>query len=136
MPRRRGRGAVALVAAAAALALPACGGNDFDREPRPPVPAEVNVKISDDAVVVSPREFGAGLVNFSVANLSTRDASLAIDGPTAGESAAMAPGANAVLKMETETGDYTATANGTFAAPVFFSVGPERASAENELLLP
>ena len=136
MPRRRGRGLIGLLVAAAALTLAACGSSDFRNDPRPPVPAEIAVQINNGRVIVSPSEFGSGLVNFSVANLSDRDASLAVDGPTAGQSDSIPPGGNAVLKMDTEAGEYTATANGTLAAPVLFQVGPERASAKNELLLP
>ncbi|MSO41691.1 MAG: hypothetical protein EXQ70_07360 [Solirubrobacterales bacterium] len=125
-----------MAVAAAAVALSACGRDDYANDPRPPFPAAVAVQINNRQVIVSPNDFGSGLVNFSIANLSEQDASLAIDGPTADESVAIPPGGNTILKMETETGDYTATANGTFASPVVFSVGPERESAKNELLLP
>ena len=136
MLRRTGRALVVLTVAAAALALAACGSDDYANDPRPPVPAEIAVLINNRQVIVSPGDFGAGLVSFSVANLSDNDASLEIDGPTADESDSIPPGGNTTLKMETETGDYTATANGTFAAPLVFAVGPERPSAQNELLLP
>ena len=61
---------LAAVAVMAALVVTGCGRDDFNNDPRPPVPAEVSVKIARDGVAVSPREFGAGLVNFTIANLT------------------------------------------------------------------
>ena len=72
---------LAAVAVMAALVVTGCGRDDFNNDPRPPVPAEVSVKIARDGVAVSPREFGAGLVNFTIANLTNETGSLAIHGP-------------------------------------------------------
>ena len=136
MSRRRGR---ALVAGAvlAALFVAACGGrDDFENEPRPPVPAEITVKIGDGEVVVSPRTFGAGLVNFEIANFEDSPAVLAIDGPTEAVSEEIAPRGNNTLKTELKTGSYQVSADGVAATPFSFEVGPERESGQNDLLLP
>ena len=78
---RRGRALFLPVAAlVAVLAVAGCGRNDFKNDPRPPIPAEVSVKIATDGVVVSPKEFGAGLVNFTAANLTNQTGTLAING--------------------------------------------------------
>ena len=53
-----------------ALVVAGCGRDDFKNDPRPPIPAEVSVKIAKDGVAVSPKEFGAGIVNFTIANLT------------------------------------------------------------------
>ena len=134
--RRRG---TALVAAAAALALgaSACGGGeDFANEPRPPVPAEVSVQVADNGVTVSPREVGAGLVNFTIANLGEVATTVAIDGPASGESEEIGPGGTGRLRLDMATGDYEVEAPNADGEPFAFTVGPERESGSNQLLLP
>lgn len=127
-----------LVAAAllGVLAVAGCGGSDFKNDPRPPVPAEVSAKISSQGVVVSPREFGAGLVNFTVANLTNETGSLAIHGPVEAASPDIAPGDTATVKVDVKTGSYEASVNGFTVAPFGFTVGPEGPSGQNQLLLP
>ncbi len=120
----------------AALILAACGSDDFANDPRPPVPAEITVKIGDGAVVVSPKEFGAGLVNFEIANLDDTAATFAINGPTEAVSDEIPARGNNSLKTELETGSYEASADGVEARPFSFEVGPERESGQNDLLLP
>src|SRR3954470_9379054 len=102
MLRRRGRAPAVLVAIVtlAAVVVSGCGRNDFNNDPRPPIPAEVSVKIARDGVVVSPREFGAGLVNFTVANLTNETGSLAIHGPVDSNSGDIAPGDADTLKVD------------------------------------
>jgi hypothetical protein len=127
-----------LVAAAllGVLAVAGCGRSDFKNDPRPPVPAEVSVKISSRGVAVSPREFGAGLVNFTVANLTNETGSLAIHGPIDATSPEIAPGDADTVKVAMKTGSYEASVNGFAVAPFGFTVGPERPSGQNQLLLP
>ena len=134
--RRRGRALIALVVAVGAVALTGCGRDDFENDPRPPLPAEVSIEIGEKEVIVSPAEFGAGLVNFTIANLGETEAAIAIDGPTTAESDEVAPGGTTILKTEVSTGDYEAEALGTDASPFEFEVGPERESAQDDLLLP
>jgi hypothetical protein len=120
----------------AALAVAGCGRNDFNNDPRPPVPAEVSVKIASDGVVVSPKEFGAGLVNFTVANLTDGTGSLAIHGPVSSDSNEIGPGDADTVKVEMKSGSYEASVNGIAVKPFNFTVGPERPSGQNDLLLP
>lgn len=136
MPRRRGRALATAILAVAALAVAGCGRDDFENDPRPPVPAEVGIEIGDEEVVVSPSVFGAGLVVFTIANLSDTSAAVEIDGPTTAESAEIAPGATTSLKTEVKTGNYEASIKGAVADSFEFEVGPERESAQNDLLLP
>ena len=137
-PVKRERGRALLVGAIvlAALAVAGCGRDDHENDPRPPVPAEVSVKLGQEEVVVSPSEFGAGPTNFTIANLGDRDVVLAIDGPTVAQSDEVPPGGTGTLKTELVSGDYRASAEGGDAAPFNFQVGPERPSAQDELLLP
>jgi hypothetical protein len=134
---RRSRGTALVVAILSLAALVAgCGRDDFDNEPRPPVAAEVSIELGTDAVIVSPAAFGAGLVNFTIANLGDTPAAIEIDGPTVARSDEIPPGGTTQLKTEVVTGDYEATADGADIAPFEFEVGPERPSAQDELLLP
>ena len=127
---------MAATLALAALVVAGCGRDDHENEPRPPVPAEISVKLEQGQVVVSPSEFGAGPTNFTIANLGDRDVVLAIDGPTVAQSDEVPPGGTGTLKTELVSGDYRASAEGADAVPFNFQVGPERPSAQDELLLP
>jgi hypothetical protein len=119
-----------------ALAVAGCGEDDFANDPRPPVPAEVSVKIAKDGVGVSPREFGAGLVNFTIANLTRTAGTLAINGPVDANSQEIPPAGTETIKLDMKTGSYEATVSGLAVAPFNFTVGPERPSGQNDLLLP
>lgn len=125
--------AAALVAA---LVVAGCGRDDFKNDPRPPIPAEVSVKIAKDGVAVSPNEFGAGIVNFTIANLTTEPGTLAIHGPVDADSSEIPPTGTGTIKVEMKTGSYEASVSGTAVRPFSFTVGPERASGQNDLLLP
>jgi hypothetical protein len=119
-----------------ALVVAGCGRDDFKNDPRPPIPAEVSVKIAKDGVAVSPKEFGAGIVNFTIANLTTEPGTLAIQGPVDADSSEIPPTGTGTIKVEMKTGSYEASVSGIAARPFSFTVGPERPSGQNDLLLP
>jgi hypothetical protein len=119
-----------------ALAVAGCGRDDFENDPRPPIPAEVSVKIAKDGVGVSPREFGAGLVNFTIANLTSQAGTLSIDGPVNADSSEIPPAGTDTVKLDMKTGSYEASVSGVTVRPFAFTVGAERPSGQNELLLP
>ena len=121
---------------AAVLIAAGCGRDDFKNDPRPPVPAEVSVKIGSGGVAMSPKDFGAGMVNFTIANLTDASGSLAIHGPVDAESHEIPPGSAETLKVGMETGTYEASVSGIAVRPFTFTVGPERPSGQNDLLLP
>jgi hypothetical protein len=121
----------------ATIALAGCGRDDFENDPRPAVPAEITVKISTADVVVSPAEFGAGLVNFTIANLTDESAILTVEGPTLAESDEIPPRGNTLLKAEMETGSYEISVDGPSGViPFRLEVGPDRPSGQDDLLLP
>ena len=120
----------------AVLVVAGCGRNDFNNDPRPPIPAEVSVKVATDGVGVSPKEFGAGLVNFTIANLTNETGSLAIHGPVTADSDPIAPGDTGTIKVNLKTGSYDASVEGFDVRPFSFTVGPARPSGKNDLLLP
>jgi len=137
MQWRRGRGLlIAAAILAVALIAAGCGRDDFKNDPRPPVPAEVSVRIADSGVGLSPKEFGSGLVNFTIANLTPEPGRLAIHGPVEAESNEIPAGGAETLKVDMKSGNYEASVSGIAVRPFSFTVGPERPSGQNDLLLP
>jgi len=113
-----------------------CGRDDFENDPRPAIPTEVSVKIARDGVAVSPKEFGAGLANITVANLTNRTGTLAIQGPVDAATNEVAPADTQTIKVDLKTGSYEASVDGFAVRPFSFTVGAERPSGQNDLLLP
>jgi hypothetical protein len=125
-----------LAAASLAVLAAGCGSEERENQPRPPSPVELTAKIGQDRVVVSPGEVGAGLVNLTISNQTPEDVRLEITGPTQGSTDPVL--ANGVLeyKIEMQEGEYEVSADTTSIEPARIEVGPERESAQNELLLP
>jgi hypothetical protein len=133
---RRGRISIAVAAAALALLAAGCGRDDFENDPRPPVPLEVTVSIEENGVAVSPAGFGAGIVNFTISNLTKEPASLEFIGPTDATSAEIPPAGNTILKTTMAEGSYQVVSSIANSRPTSIDVGPERESGQDELLLP
>jgi hypothetical protein len=123
------------------LALAGCGGeDDFADDPRPPAPIVVTARVDSQQVEVSPKSFGAGLVNFTVSNQSDDPVALTLVGPAPDdnrESGEIPPGGVGNLKADMVQGDYEVNGGErSDARPARITVGPERKSSDNELLLP
>jgi hypothetical protein len=129
---------LALPAAVAVLAVAGCGGEDKANEPRPPTPEEVSAKVGEDKVVISPREFGAGLAVFTISNQTDDIVQLTLEGPTEAVSEPIeAGGVTDAFKVSVSEGDYQVSAGDeSNARSTELVVGPERPSSSNELLLP
>jgi hypothetical protein len=137
MTRRAGVAAIAVVALSAA----GCGGDeDFANDPRPAAPIVVTAKVDADNVVVSPKSFGAGLVNITVSNQSDDPVTLTLIGPTPDdnfESGEIPPNGVGNLKADVAEGAYEVSGGErSDAKPAQVEVGPDRASSSDELLLP
>jgi hypothetical protein len=134
---RRGRlAALAVPAALVGLLLAGCGAEEFPNDPRPPAPIEVSARVDSNRVQVSPDKFGAGLVNFTVANLSSSPVRFNVTGPTEGSTVEIQPGAPDYLKMNLKEGTYEVSASKAKIRPATIEVGPERPSSQNKLLEP
>jgi hypothetical protein len=141
--------------------LTACGAESHPNEPRPPVAPEVTVNIAEDRLSVSPAKvaFEDGsttaisqnrdvqevdadpdlplIVNCTVANSSDEDTKLVLSGDDFVESPEITARGTLTFRTELATGTYRMRAPGVpRALPVPFSVGPERKSAQSDLLLP
>ena len=133
------RRSTALLASIGALAMAAtgCGAEDHPNGLRPPSPIEVSALVNSERVVISPKDFGAGLANFTISNQSADRVQLTFDGPVDAAGEAIGPGSVAQFKVDLRAGDYQVEAGpDSFAEPADLVVGPERESAQNDLLLP
>jgi hypothetical protein len=146
MARGKGRGTrglwrhfVLLAPALSALAATGCGGSDErTSNPRPPVPIEISIEIGEQRVSADPAKLGAGPVVLLASNQSSASHQLTIDGPRLRQSVGpINPQDTATLKVNVRPGEYTVAADGSAAVrPARLRVGPERTSAQNELLQP
>jgi hypothetical protein len=134
---RRGRtAALATLAGLTIAALAGCGAESFPNNPRPPEQLEVSARVDSQRVQISPDKFGAGLVNFTVANLSGSPIKFTVSGPKNSSTVEIAPGAPDYLKMKLTEGTYQATAGKPKIRPATIRVGSERNTSQNKLLLP
>ncbi|CAN5641588.1 hypothetical protein BH10ACT11_BH10ACT11_18010 [soil metagenome] len=135
--------------AAVGLFAAGCGEKDFANNPRPPTTIQLTALISDKRVIISPQPKGAGPVTITISNQSSDPATLTLTKgdvseltPTGGSdsisSAKLTPnGGTGSLQTNLKQGTYTALAdNTTGIKSQVITVGPERKSAQNDLLLP
>ena len=139
-------GVAALIRALAGVAVMAlvvvaagCGGGDEARsDERPPVPINISVNLNERGITASPEEFGAGPVTMLIANQSGASQTLTIDGPRLRRSIGpINPQDTATVRLRVEPGEYTVSAGESAGLrDTTLRVGPERPSAQNDLLLP
>jgi hypothetical protein len=135
---------VATFAAVAAAALAAgCGEDDFENEPRPPVPMELSGVIQEDKVTVSPsRNIGAGPFVITISNQTDARHTVTLEGQSIVEEVGpVAPLDTATIQRTLTPGTYEVRA-GTMRAvrreitPASLDIGAERENSNSELLLP
>ena len=120
--------------ALAALGVGACGDDDFKNDPRPPAPVELSAQIADRGVTVSPDNVGAGIATITISNQTRDPAKLVFQGPSDQSSAEIVPNGTGSLKLTLEEGDYTVSDGNGHESKL--TIGPERPSSQNQLLLP
>ncbi|HEU4703419.1 MAG TPA: hypothetical protein VFS37_13130 [Conexibacter sp.] len=135
---------------AALLALAAvgtgCGSDDADyaNADRPPAPVAISIALTGDRIGVSPARVGAGPVLLLIANESgrSRDVTLTAAGgarscvPDDASSGPINPEDAARISLSLVEGACeVGVADGTIR-PVRLTVGPERESAQQDLLQP
>ena len=127
------------------MALAGCGEDDFENEPRPPVPVELTGVITDDKVTISPNEVGAGPVVITVSNQTDASHTITLesadDGTVREEAGPINPLDTGRLQHTLPTGTYTVSAGSEAATPreikpATLTIGEERKSGSDELLLP
>lgn len=143
--------ALAIGLGALAAALVSCGAEDHKNELRPPSPIAIAATVNEQEILLSENEVGAGLADLTVSNQSPSEVELTFAGPTEAArsapedsppgrqavSVAVAPGSTGALRVNLEPGTYEVSAGpASSAAATALLVGPERRSAQNDLLLP
>jgi hypothetical protein len=129
-------------AAAVALLLSACGGQDFENKPRPPVPVQLSGVITTESVTVSPNRLGAGPIVLTVSNQTDQPHTLTLEGDGIRERVGpINPQDTAAIQKTLSPGRYTVKAGSDRAVsreiePATLLIGKERPSASGELLLP
>ena len=127
------------------VALAGCGGSSsYKNEPRPPSPIVLTASINDRRVSVSPHSFGAGPISLVVANLTSASQRVTVEsankvgtGPgIRQETAPISPRDTATLKIDVTPGRYRVHVGADGIAAAVLRVGPQRSSAQNELLQP
>ncbi|HEV7769709.1 MAG TPA: hypothetical protein VGO66_03505 [Solirubrobacterales bacterium] len=138
-----------------------CGAVERTNDPRPQVPSRVSVRIGPNSITVQPRAIGVGpdktqqipqnqneaqppirtnaeqTVVFVITNQTDSDTQLEIRGPKDAGSGPIVANGPASFQTELPTGAYTISAAdipGADSAPL--AIGPYRASAQNDVLLP
>jgi hypothetical protein len=148
----------AIALAAAALG---CGAEEHPNEPRPSPPTRVSVSVNRDSITVTPARIGMGPekskliqqnrkqaqppiktddpldVVFVTANLTPTDSKLEIHGPKDATSGLLAGNGNNTYQAALPAGTYRISAgNLPGSKPATLTVGPYRASSQNDVLLP
>lgn len=131
------RGAAASVAGAVALLWAGCGAEDFENEPRAAASVELSALVTDDQVEMGPDQVGAGLVEITISNQSDDDVRLTLEGPTDEASREISAGSTGRLMAKLDEGSYEVSGgDASGARSTRLTVGPERKTSQNELLLP
>ena len=122
-----------------------CGGDDERvNEPRPPAPINVTAAIDDEKVLITPKRFGAGPVVVVVSNQSSRPQEVTFEtnelaGGTGGlqvKSRTINPSSTGTVQVTPRPGTYRIRVGSAAIKPAEVKVGPDRKSAQDELLQP
>ncbi len=128
---------------AALLLVAGCGGDDdFENDPRPPIPIQLSGVITDSEVSVEPAKIGAGPIVLIVSNQTEQAHSVTLDGPSGTEEVGpINPRDAGRIQHDLAQGTYEVRAGSDEAQeeeiePAKLTVGPKRPSSSNDVLLP
>jgi hypothetical protein len=136
------RAYTALLLVAAASLAAGCGEDDFENEPRAPVPIELTGVIQERGVSVQPKEVGAGPILITISNQTQEAHTVTLDGDTIEERVGpIAPQDTATIQKTVKPGTYevragSAEAVGEEIPPAELTIGPRRDASNDRLLLP
>jgi hypothetical protein len=132
----------ALLTGVAAL-LAACGEDDFENKPRPPVPIELTGVIQERGVSVQPSKgVGAGPILITISNQTEEAHTVTLEGASIEERVGpIAPQDTATIQKTVDPGKYEVRAGSAEAVereipPAELTVGPKRDASNDRLLLP
>ena len=132
--------AVAAIAAVTVMAA-GCGSKaNYANNDRPPTPVVVSSVVSKSRDSVSPRRLGAGPINLIATNQTDGSQELTLesaDGSGVNQSTGpINPQDTASIKVTLVPGSYTVHVGDDEIRPAHLTVGPERSSAQNQVLQP
>ena len=126
-----------------ALTLAGCGGgDDFKNKPRPPAPVQLSGVITNSSVSVEPRKVGAGPIILLVSNQTQASHTITLEGPSSSERIGpINPLGVGRIQEVLKPGKYEIRAGSSAAQDeeiesATLTVGPERESSSNSVLLP
>jgi hypothetical protein len=128
--------------AAVAVLIAGCGEDDFKNEARAPVRLALTGVIQDDKVTVSPAKIGAGPVEITISNQTSRERTITLEGGSITEQQGpVQPGDTATIQKTLEPGSYEVRAGSKKAVrreiqPALLEIGKQRKNSNNELLQP
>jgi hypothetical protein len=120
------------------------GGSNYKNHPRPPAPLNITASVSDAGIAVSPTSFGAGPIVLIVTNQTGASQEVTFESNELGGSKPgvtqttepINPRGTGQLQVDVTEGHYRVRAANADIAPASITVGPERQSAQNQLLQP
>jgi hypothetical protein len=130
-----------------ALACVGCGssGDGYDNASRPPAPISISIAITGERIGVSPARIGAGPVVLLISNQSNRSQDLTLTAPNGSDdscvdadasSGPINPQGAARIQLPLVEGTCDVGVTDGALDPVHLAVGPERESAQQDLLQP
>jgi hypothetical protein len=131
-----------LLAAAGALVAGCGSGSKFKNEPRPPTPVQLTGVVTDKEVTISPKRVGGGPVILIVSNQTDSAHTITLEGGGSTDTVGPIPPLDTgQLQQTLKPGTYTVKAGSKQATtreikPGTLTVGQDRASSSNQLLLP
>jgi hypothetical protein len=136
--------APALLLMVATIVAGCGGGTDYKNRSRPPAPLNITASVSNAGIAVSPTSFGAGPIVLIVTNQTGASQEVTFESNELGGSKPgvtqttepINPRGTGQLQVNVTQGRYRVRAANADIAPATITVGPERQSAQNQLLQP
>jgi hypothetical protein len=133
---------VSLLLTSAVFVAGCGGGSKFKNDPRPAVPVQLTGVVTDKGVTISPKLVGGGPVILIVSNQTNLAHTITLEGGGNTDTVGPIPPLDtATLQQTLKPGAYTIKAGSKQATaseikPGTLTVGPDRASSSDQLLLP
>jgi hypothetical protein len=128
-----------------AMLVAGCGGgSSYKNNQRPPAPLNITASVSSAGIAVSPTSFGAGPIVLIVTNQTAASQEITFESNELGASKPgvtqttepINPRGTGQLQVDVTEGQYRVRAANADIAPATITVGPQRQSAQNQLLQP
>lgn len=141
---RRNSTLAVLAVCGSVAAMAGCGSSnsDYANNPRPPAPITITAAIGRGEISVSPAHFGAGPVSLIVVNETAASQQVTLESDELDkkglrqQTGPINPSETATLKADVPEGRYVVHVDGDAIKGATLRVGPQRASAQNDLLQP